>query len=112
MASPSSLANLHCPSGLVALSYRAADHAVIAFAGHLQPGNFPVFSDQLVAGFKDGNQHLVLNLHLVRSMHPLALDVLEVALYTGRPARIGQSRPPVPSPPLGQCSSHSPCADC
>ena len=80
MASLSSLPSFPSSVGLVALDYRAADHVGIAFSGHLQPDNMPVFSDQLDGGFGDGDRHLVLDLHLVRSMCPFAVNVLEMAL--------------------------------
>ncbi len=65
---------------LVALTYEAGDATVIALSGDLRPPTVAALDDRLTEALDRGRRHLVLDLHMLRSLDSGALDVLWGAL--------------------------------
>ena len=74
------LTDSHRPGGLVAMTYPAGDAAVIVLDGSLQGTGFAALDSLVTEALDHGHRHLVLDLHDLRSLDPVALGLLWAAL--------------------------------
>jgi len=72
------------PGGLTALTYAAGDAIVIAVSGKLDLASAVALDGPLTVALDGGRCHLVLDLHLLRSLNTESLSVLWSALRHAR----------------------------
>ena len=70
----------HRTNGLRALTYYAGDVAVIVVEGWLDPSSVSALERALKDAFANGHWNVVLDLHQLRSVDPITLDVLWAGL--------------------------------